>query len=93
MGLSTRNRAAYEIEKICWRSLHDPPFRARLSADVAEAVADLPLRDDLRAALIAGDVATLHRAGVAAFLLGYLPRYGVAGLTLAAYNERMRAAE
>ncbi len=93
MGLTTRNRPAFEVEKLCWRTLHDPVFRERIVADVAAATADMPLRDDLRAALIAGDVATLHRCDVATFLLGYLPRFGIAGLTLETYNARMRSIE
>ena len=37
------------------------------------------------------DLSTLYRLGVNAFLMGYLPRFEVCGLTLPLYNERIRA--
>ena len=50
------------------------------------------MTDEERQALLAGDVAKLYRLGANAFLMGYLPRFEVCGLTLPLYNERIRSA-
>jgi len=39
-----------------------------------------------------GDVARLYRLGVNAFLMAYLPRFEVCGLTMPIYNGRIRSA-
>jgi len=44
-----------------------------------------------RTALLAGDVGTLYQMGVNAYLMGYLARYGLFGLTGEAYSARVRA--
>jgi hypothetical protein len=46
-----------------------------------------------RAALLAGDVGTLYQMGVNAYLMGYLARYGLFGLTGEVYSARVRASE
>ena len=61
-----------------------------MKADPAAAIAKYDLTDEERTALLAGDVATLYRLGVNAFLMGYLPRFEVCGLNLPIYNERIR---
>ena len=63
-----------------------------MKADPAAALAECELSDDERKALLAGDVATLYRMGVNAFLMGYLPRFEVCGLTVPIYSERIRTA-
>ena len=50
------------------------------------------LTEPERNALLAGDVATLYRMGVNSFLMGYLCRFEVCGLTLDTYNTRIRSA-
>ncbi len=45
------------------------------------------LTEDERAALLAGNVATLHRMGVNDFLMGYLARFEVCGLNVPIYSE------
>jgi hypothetical protein len=44
-----------------------------------------------RAALLSGDVGTLYQMGVNAYLMGYLARYGLFGLTAEIYSDRVRA--
>ena len=83
--------SAFAVNEICYRLVHDPVFRADMKADPATAIAALDLNDAERTALLAGDVGTLYRLGAHSFLLGHLCRYGIAGLTLPVYNERMRA--
>jgi len=73
--------------------LHDKEFRAAMKADPAKALAGLDLTDAERKALLAGDVVTLYNMGVNSFLMGYMPRFEVCGLTMPIYNERIRTAE
>jgi hypothetical protein len=43
-----------------------------------------------REALLAGDVSTLYRMGLHPFILSFLTRYEILGLTAAVYSERIR---
>jgi hypothetical protein len=81
----------YAVNYLCREVLRDHAFRAAMKADPAQALAPLDLTDAERSALIAGDVGALYRMGVNGFLMGYLARYEVCGLTVGNYNERMRA--
>jgi hypothetical protein len=81
----------YAVNHLCREVLRDHAFRAAIKADPAAAIARYDLTDQERAALLAGDVATLYRLGVNAFLMGYLPRFEVCGLNLPIYNERIRS--
>ena len=81
----------FAVNYLCRALLRDHAFRAAMKADPAKALAPLDLTDDERRALIAGDVGTLYRMGVNGFLMGYLARFEVCGLTMEIYNERMRA--
>jgi len=82
----------YAVNYLCREVLRDHAFRAAMKADPATAVAEYDLTEEERRALLAGDVAALYRLGVNAFLMGYLPRFEVCGLTLPIYNERIRSA-
>jgi hypothetical protein len=81
----------FAVNYLCRELLRDHAFRVAMKADPAKALAPLDLTDDERRALIAGDVGTLYRMGVNGFLMGYLARFEVCGLTMEIYNERMRA--
>jgi hypothetical protein len=83
--------SVYAINEVCWRLVHDLPFREGMKADPGQALAGLDLTENERTALLQGDVGALYRLGAHTFLLGHLSRYGIAGLTAAVYNERMRA--
>lgn len=82
----------YNVNYLCRELLRDHAFRAAMKADPAAALEPLDLTDQERTALLAGDVTTLYRMGANAFLLGYLCRFEICGLTLPVYNERIRAA-
>jgi hypothetical protein len=85
--------SVYTINEVCWRLVHDRPFRDEMQRDPAAALATVTdLNDDERRAILEGEVGLLYRMGAHAFLLGHLNRYGIAGLTTPLYNERMRAA-
>jgi hypothetical protein len=82
----------YAVNKLCRDALHDPAFRAALERDPAAATASLPLTEAERAALLNGDVAWLYEQGAHPFLLAYLTRWELFGLTVPLYSERIRAA-
>jgi len=73
--------------------LHNKEFRAAMKADPAKALGPLNLTDAERKAILAGDVVTLYKMGVNAFLMGYMPRFEVCGLNVPLYNERIRTVE
>jgi hypothetical protein len=84
--------SAYEVNKLCRRALREPEFRAALQQDPAAVLADLDLSAAERTALLDGAVGDLYRLGTSAFLLSYLPRWGLFGLDVDSYGARMRAA-
>ena len=84
--------STYAVNYICRELLRDHAFRAAMKSDPASAIANHDLTPEEREALLAGDVAKLYRMGVNAFLMGYLPRFEVCGLTVPLYSERIRTA-
>lgn len=84
--------SVYAVNYLCRELLRDHAFRAAMKADPAAALAPLNLTQEEREAVLAGDVARLYRMGVNSFLMGYLCRFEVCGLTLPVYNERIRSA-
>ncbi len=82
----------YQVNKLCYRALHDKPFREALARDPEATLAALPLTNDERRALLAGDVGRLYEWGAHSFLLSHLTRWELFGRTVPIYNERMRAA-
>jgi hypothetical protein len=83
--------STYAVNKLCRDALHDIAFRDALKRDPATAMTPLSLSEQERAALLAGDVAWLYQQGAHPFLLAYLIRWELFGLTSAIYSERMRA--
>jgi hypothetical protein len=82
----------FAVNHLCRELLRDHAFRAAMKSDPASALAKCDLTAQEREALLAGDVARLYRMGVNAFLMGYLPRFEVCGLTMPLYSERIRSA-
>jgi Aromatic-ring-opening dioxygenase LigAB, LigA subunit len=80
----------YAVNKLCRDALHDPAWREALKRDPKSAIAPLPLSDDERSALLDGDVAWLYEQGAHPFLLAYLTRWELFGLTVSLYSERIR---
>jgi hypothetical protein len=79
----------YGIHKALYLLQNDLAFRERLRTDPVAALADLPLDDHERRALLAGDVAELYRLGVHTFLMSRMPRFNVLGLTREEYQRRL----
>jgi Aromatic-ring-opening dioxygenase LigAB, LigA subunit len=84
--------SVYQLNKLCHRMLRDLDFRAAMQRDPAAAIAAYDLTNEERAALLAGDVARMFEMGVHPFLLSFLTRYEIVGLTGPLYSERIRAA-
>ena len=84
--------SVYAIDKLCRDALHDLAFREAVKRDPAAAIASCDLSDDERKALLEGDVVQLYQWGCHPFLLAYLTRWNLFGLTPAIYNERIRTA-
>lgn len=82
----------YGVHKLCRSALHDIGVRDALKRDPAAAMAQFPLTDEEKQLLLAGDVATLWERGASGFLLSYLTRWDLLGLTVEIYSERMRKA-
>jgi hypothetical protein len=85
--------SAYQINKICHRLFHDPAFRDAVKADPAKAIADWPLSDEQREALLSGDIKRLYEWGAHPFLLGHIPRWDLFGVTAAVYAARIKEAK
>jgi len=84
--------STYAVNKICRDALHDRAFRDAVKTDPAAAIAARDLTDDERKALLAGDVAWLFERGCHPFLMAYLTRWDLFGLTASVYSERIRKA-
>jgi hypothetical protein len=84
--------SVYALNKLCHRTLRDLDFRAALQRDPAAASAEYRLTPEEREALLAGDVARLYEMGVHPFILSFLTRYEICGLTAEVYSERIRKA-
>jgi hypothetical protein len=84
--------SVYAVNYLCRELVRDHDFRAAMKADPATALAKCDITQEERDALLAGDVAALYRMGVNSFLMGYLCRFEVCGLTLDVYNSRIRSA-
>jgi Aromatic-ring-opening dioxygenase LigAB, LigA subunit len=82
----------YAVNKLCRDALRDEAFRETVKRDPEAALAPLRLTGDERAALLKGDVAWLYEHGAHPFLLAYLIRWELFGLTAPLYSERIRAA-
>jgi hypothetical protein len=85
--------SVYQINKLCHRLYHDQSFRNAVKADPAKAIADWPLSEAERTALLTGDIKRLYEWGAHPFLLGHINRWDLFGLTPAIYAERIRDAK
>jgi len=81
--------SVYAVNKLCHDALHDLAFREAVKRDPAAAIASRDLTAGERNALLSGDVARLYEMGCHPFLLAYLTRWDLFGITGAAYNKRI----
>jgi hypothetical protein len=85
--------SVFAVNYLCRQTLRDHAFREAMRADPRGALKSLPLTEREREALVAGEVGELYAMGANAFLLGYLVRFGLLGLTIEGYREKLLAAE
>ncbi len=83
----------YGVHKLCRSALHDLHVREELQSNPAAALEKFPLNVEEKQLLLAGDVAKLWEMGASGFLLSYLTRWDIFGLTVPVYCERIRAAK
>ncbi len=84
--------STYQVAKFCHSCLVDPELRALAVSDPERALDRFDLTALERENLLAGEVGRLYEAGCLSFLLSYLPRWNLFGLTVSSYGDRMRAA-
>jgi hypothetical protein len=82
----------YNVNYLLRELLRDHEFRAAMKESPADALKGCDLTEEERTLLLAGDVVGLHRLGVNDFLMGYLPRFGIAGLDPKSFGERISKA-
>jgi hypothetical protein len=87
-----RAMSAYAVNKLCRDALINREFREALKSDPKAALAPLALTEEERTALLKGDVVWLFEHGAHPFLLAYLIRWELFGLTAPIYSERIRTA-
>lgn len=85
--------ATFDVDKVCWRIVHDPDFYAAVLAAPEDALRDTGLDDEEREALLAGNVKRLYERGVNPFLMEHLANWGAFGLDHASFSASMREAE
>ncbi len=82
----------YDVHSICRAALQDAAFRAALNADAESALDGFDLAPPERDALLAADVATLYALGAHEYVLMWLGRAEVLGLSVPEYITRITAA-
>jgi len=83
--------SVYTINEVCYRSVHDQPFREALLADPAGTLATLDLTDGEREAFMTQNVGQLYLWGANTFLLGHLMRYKLFGVEREQYSKSIWA--
>jgi Aromatic-ring-opening dioxygenase LigAB, LigA subunit len=82
----------YQLNKIMYLLEVDSTFLAKMKADPPDAIKDMPLSEDERAAVIAGDVGKLYAMGVNCFMMDSIARHQLYGIDRQGYLDRVRAA-
>lgn len=81
----------YGIHKTLYLLQNDLDFREQLRTDAAGALAEMPLTDEERRALLDADMAALYRMGTHTFLMSRIPRFNaLGGITRDEYQKRLR---
>ena len=79
----------YAVHKIAQRLRKDTAFAERMRQDPSAAIADFPLTDQERRAVLDGDVGRLAELGAHGYLLGAFAQQRVVGVTMANYVQRI----
>jgi hypothetical protein len=84
--------APFDVDRVCWRIVHDPAFYEQVQADPQAAIADVGLTDEERRLLLAGDVGALYELGVSGFLMEHLANWRAFGVGHESYSDLIRQA-
>lgn len=82
----------YQLNKIMYLLEVDAGFLARMKSDPADAIKDMKLTEDERAAVLSGDVGKLYLMGVNMFILDSIARHELFGVDRNSYLAQVRAA-
>jgi hypothetical protein len=82
----------YQLNKIMYLLEVDAGFLARMKSDPADAIKDMELTEDERAAVLSGDVGKLYLMGVNMFILDSIARHELFGIDRNSYLAQVRAA-
>jgi hypothetical protein len=82
----------YQLNKIMYLLEVDRGFLARMKSDPADAIKDMELTEDERAAVLSGDVGKLYLMGVNMFILDSIARHELFGMDRNSYLAQVRAA-
>ncbi len=85
--------SVYALNYLFRETLRDHGFRAQMKSDPAAAIAGYDLTDEERKALLSADIGRLYDMGVNAFLMGYLCRFELLGLTPDIYYDRIHTSK
>ena len=83
----------YGINKFFRTCLHDKAFRSLARENPEAALAQMPLSEAEKDMLRRGDVKSLYEYGAHPFLMSFLTRWDLFGVTVALYSERMQQAK
>jgi hypothetical protein len=83
------------LNHFCRDITRDPKLREQLLQDPEAALAKYPreFTPAEKSALLSGEVGILYQMGVNSYLMGYLARYGLFGLTAELYSARVRGSQ
>ena len=81
--------SVYSVHKIAHLLQKDPAFRERMRQDPAATIADFPLTDEERRAILAGDVGRLAELGAHGYLLGAFAMQQVVSVNMGNYVQRI----
>ncbi len=82
--------SVYYVNKVFYKIETEPDFLNRFRNGVDEALHGFRLTSEERDAIKAGNIETLYRMGVHAFLLNVLARHRLCGLDRDSYIERIK---
>lgn len=85
--------SVYALNHLFRETLRDHAFRAQMKNDPDSAIAKYNLNEDERKALLSADIGKLYDMGVNAFLMGYLCRFELLGLTPDIYYDRIHTSK
>jgi Aromatic-ring-opening dioxygenase LigAB, LigA subunit len=81
--------STYAVHKVAQLLRKDSGFAERMRDDPASTIAEFPLTDQERQAILNGDVGRLAELGAHGYLLGAFAQQQVVGVTMANYVQRI----